>query len=180
MKNFISYARYYDLYVLLIFVSVISVGLLGIYPSYTSYSEKVEVHKSLEAEASRLDATLRELRDKRYLYEDIAPYVESLNIAIPTKFTGETIITEMVIIASRNGFLLNSMNFGSGNSGEYVDITISLEGDFFGLESFISDLENNTSSIVVDNISSSFSQRESSNEQTLLLKTRLFTLHGKD
>ncbi len=176
MKKVISYSHFYDLYALLLFLCLFIVAPFGIFPSFSAYSKKQEVLQKLQNESTRLDQALRDARDMRYLEEDVTPYLLGLETAVPTGFYGDEFLNEIASLTSTFGYAVRSISFNPNPSSNTVNISLSVEGPFSTLQSFLNSMEESAFSILVDSFTVSFGQRESSDNQTINFQLRVFSL----
>lgn len=176
-KKTLSYAKFYDLYAIALFVCVFIILPFGIYPSLKAYSKKRATIQKLEQKSYQLDQTLNDIKNLRYLEEDVAPYVQKLEEAIPSDFSGETFVRDVVLMAVKNGYSMKSATFMHNPQGNNVAIDLSLQGNFSNLPNLIADLENSSLSIVVDSVNVSLSGKiEDTDKDSVKIQLMAFVL----
>ncbi|HOM77647.1 MAG TPA: GspMb/PilO family protein [bacterium] len=174
MKKTLTYTQFYDIYALLFFLCVFVILPFGGYSSISSYTKKKDILSQLQQEEVSLAQAIKEIRDTRYLEEDISPYLDKLHKAVPDRFYGEDFLNEILLLSSASDFTVRSLNVSSEE--KFVTVNVSMEGSFENLDSFFTSLENSGSSIIVESFSISFPQRESDNKQTTSLRLKVYSL----
>jgi hypothetical protein len=176
MNKIISYARFYDLYAFFVLICIFIIVPFGIFPAVSAYSKKLESKQELQARELQIDQALKDARDMRYMNEDIQPYLLELNKAIPTGFSGEDFIPEILSITAQNNFLLKSVNISPESTSDFVSISVTVDGAFSNLENLSKSLEDSPYSIIIDSFKVSFPQRGVFADQTVTLQLRVYSL----
>lgn len=176
MNKIISYARFYDLYAFFVFTCIFIIIPFGIFPAISAYSKKLESKQELQTRELQIDQALKDARDMRYMNEDVQPYLLTLDKAIPTGFSGENFIPEILSITAKNDFLLRSVDFSPESTSDLVSTSISVDGAFSNLENLSKDLEDSSYSIIIDSLKVSFPQRGVFADQTVTLQLRIYSL----
>ncbi len=174
-KNLISYSRFHDAYALLVLISILGTGIFGIRPSLNSWLEKRTLLNELKAENTRLESSISSFKEKRYISKEVEPYLPELESAVPSDFTGSTIITEFLSLASRNRFRLRKVNISQGSGdNNTISLAITLEGRASGLSSFLRSLDESPLNFIVETYRLSFTS--ASREQNIDLRIKMFVL----
>ena len=151
-KKTLTYAKFYDLYAVALFVCVFIIIPFGIYPSLKEYSKKRTNIQKLEQKNNQLNQILSDIKNLKYLEEDVAPYVQRLEEAIPSDFSGETFVRDVVLTAIKSEYSMKSANFTHNPLNNNVSIDLILQGNFNNLPKFIADLENLPISIAINSV----------------------------
>ncbi len=185
MKLRPTYADYYNILALILLFNFLVLLPFGIIPLYKAHVRRVATINSVRAQISDVNASLRDIRDLRYLQEDVAPYVNQLNYVIPTDISHAFLLPELDFVSAKYGYVLRytrvsdiSLPADSGLEDipcKILRVQFSLQGPFVNLPDLVSSLEVNSRSWVLDSFTVSFLDRFPGKE-VIDMDWRLFVL----
>jgi len=178
-KKAITFNTFHDLYALILFLNIFGLGALGIYPSVSSFFEKQDFLKELKTKNEELSSLLVKAQEKSLIYEQLQRYLPALNAIIPDSIHGDRVVTELLALTAKEGYILGNVSFSSidGNSSA---ISCSAEGPFEKLSGLLEALENSTLSIEISEVSVSFSEQDEDPLSRISINLNVYSLGGDD
>ncbi len=185
MKLRPTYSVYYNAFALVLLFNLLVLLPFGIVPLYKAHIRRMATIDLVRSQISEVNASLRDIRDMRYLQEDVAPYVTQLNYVIPTDTSHAFLLPELDFVSAKYGYVLryarvSDISLPADSSLNTVPcgilrVQFSLQGPFVNLPDLVSFLEASSRSWVLDSFTVSFLDKFP-NKEVIDMDWRLFIL----